>query len=457
MGKPRARERSRFFLCTDKTDRGRVFTCGLEFSRRTMMQSVLNYLAAVRALNRNAKFFLLHTIFFGLSIALLALLYNLYVMSLNFKQDMIGTLTLLACVVAVVAALPLSVVLNRLGYQRTLIAAVLLTAFSMWLPLVFPVREALLACELFWGVGFTLLVIAGAPFMTENSNDGQRAQLFSLQFALTMLTAFVGYWVGGSLPRWFGAWLGVNAESPQAYQAALYVSVVLMLCSAVPFFFIRNRARAKHAAPVSPRVLVRRPTPAAKLVTPYIIGAAGAGMFVPFANVLWKTTQNVSDATIGNIFALSALLMVGAGVVLPFLLKRWGAVRAMLILQMIAIAGLLAFGCTGIFAVAVVGYWARDVMMNLVRPVYGQFMMEQSDAAERAAVSAVATMGFNLAWGTGSWVSGIWQSENQFAIVFIVSAGFGVLGIGTMYYFFGRTARAPKLENVTRPIGSPAE
>lgn len=421
------------------------------------MQSILNYLATARALNRNAKLFLLHTILFGLSIALLALLYNLYVMSLNFRQDMIGTITLVACVVAVVAALPLSVALNRLGYQRALIAAVVLTAFSMWLPLVFPVREALIACELFWGVGFTLLVIAGAPFMTENSNDGQRAQLFSLQFALTMLTAFVGYWVGGSLPRWFGAWLGVYAESPQAYQAALYVSVVLMLFSAAPFFFIRPRARAKHSAHVSPRVLVRRPAPVAKLLAPYIIGAVGAGMFVPFANVLWKTTQNASDAMIGNIFALSALLMVGAGVVSPFMVKRLGAVRAMLVLQSIAMVGMLGFGFASLFAVALIGYLARDVMMNLVRPVYGQFMMEQSDAAERAAVSALATLGFNLAWGTGSWVSGIWQSENQFAVVFLVSAIFGALAIGVMYYLFGRGMRSDVAEKITHPVAAPAE
>lgn len=421
------------------------------------MQVLLNYLDSARGFNRNAKLFLLHTILAGLGIALLGLLYNLYVMSLGFKQDTIGAITLVACVVAVAAALPMSAVLHRFGYQRTLIAAVMLTAFSMWLPLAFPRLEILYVCELFWGIGFTLLVIAGAPFMTENSTDGQRAQLFSLQFVLTMLTAFAGYWIGGMLPHWFGERLGVGAGAPQAYQAVLYLSAALMVLSAAPFLFIRSNEKSKHPAHVSARWMVRQPKPVAALLTPYIIGAIGAGIFVPFANVLWKTTQGASDEMIGNIFALSALLMVGAGVACPALVKRFGAVRAMLALQIIATAGLVAFGFAPFIGVALVGYLARDVLMNLMRPVYGQFMMEQSDATERATVSALATMGFNLAWGVGSWVSGMWQTAELVSLVFAASAAFSALAIGAMFLLFGSGARSTKARETTRPVGVPAE
>lgn len=421
------------------------------------MKTLMNYGDSARGFNRNAKLFLLHTVLSGLSIALLGLLYNLYVLSLDFKQDTIGAITLVACVVASAAALPMSAVLHRFGYQRALILAVILTAFSMWLPLAFPVWEMLFVCELFWGVGFTLLVIAGAPFMTENSTDGQRAQLFSLQFALTMLTAFAGYWIGGMLPGWFGEWFGVSGDAPQAYRAALSVSAGLMVLSAAPFLFIRPVGREKHLAPVKPRWMVRQPKPVAALLAPYIIGAIGAGMFVPFANVLWKTTQGASDEQVGNIFALSALLMVAAGIASPALVKRLGQVRAMLALQITATVGLLAFGFAPLLGAALVGYLARDVLMNLMRPIYGQYMMEHCDAVERATVSALATMGFNLAWGIGSWVSGIWQTGEQAAIVFISSAAFSALAAGAMYALYERNARAADLKEITHPVGVPAE
>src|SRR5258707_1734733 len=100
------------------------------------MSNLFQYVNLVRELNHNARIFMVHTALSGLSIALLSLVYNLYIASLGFKQDMIGTVTLVACFVAVVAALPLGFVLNRLGYKRALVFAILMTTFSMVLPVV---------------------------------------------------------------------------------------------------------------------------------------------------------------------------------------------------------------------------------------------------------------------------------------------------------------------------------
>lgn len=420
------------------------------------MQGLVNYFNMVRGLNRSARLFLVHTMLSGLAIALLALLYNFYIASLGFKQDMIGLVTLVACTVAVVAALPMGFVLNRLGYKRALVLAILLTTFSMVLPLVFPTADALIGCELFWGVGFTLLIIAGGPFMTENSTTEQRPHLFSLQFVLTTVTAFAGNLLGGELPRWFGNLRGVGAEAPQAYQLALAVSVVLMLSSVIPIFFL-SQGNTKHPSAVRPHLHLNDRAGATKLLLPYIIGALGAGMFVPFVNVLWKMTQNVSDATIGTIFAFSALVMAVFGLASPVLAQRFGTVRVMVVAQGLAVIGLVAFGMTPIFGIALVGYLARDVLMNMTRPLYSQFMMEMSEPGERAAVSAFATMGFNLAWGVSSWVSGMWQTQNQLAWVFATSAGFFLVSAFSLYWFFGRASNKKIVSTATRALVAPAE
>ncbi len=416
----------------------------------------MEYINMALGLNRNARLFLAHTILSGLAIALLALLYNLYILSLGFKEDMIGNVTLLACTVSVIAALPLGFVLNQLGYKRAFLFAIVMTAFSMILPLVFPTGAALLVCELFWGIGFTLLIIAGGPFMTENSTAEQRAHLFSLQFVLTTLTAFVGNLLGGELPRWFAGVFRVSAESPQAYQGALAVSAALMLASAIPLFWVR-RAAQKQPSAVRPRLTIHHRARAAKLLTPYIIGAFGAGMFVPFANVLWRTTQNVSDVTIGNIFALSALVMAVFGMLSPLLARRFGGVRVMVVAQGSAVIGLLAFGSSPIFGIALAGYLMRDVLMNLTRPLYSQFMMDASEPMERAAVSCLATMGFNLAWGVSSWISGVWQTENNLAWVFVASAGFYLASTFALQWFFGKQSKKQANENAARVIVSLAE
>lgn len=420
------------------------------------MNGLKSYLAIVRGLNRNARLFLAHTILSGLAIALLALLYNFYILSLGFREDMIGTVTLVACTVAVIAALPMGFVLNRLGYKRALVFAICMTTFSMALPLLFPTNEALIACELFWGIGFTLLIIAGGPFMTENSTEEQRAHLFSLQFVLTTVTAFVGNLLGGELPRWFANVWGVGAESPVAYQSSLAVSAVLMLSSLIPLLFLA-RPTSRLASAVRPRLIMHDRMRATKLLTPYIIGALGAGMFVPFANVLWKLTQHIPDATIGTIFAFSALVMALFGMVSPMLTRRLGLVRVMVAAQGFSVLGLLAFGFSPIFGIALAGYLMRDVLTNMTRPLFSQFMMDASDPMERASISAFATMGFNLAWGVSSWVSGALQTENQLTYVFLGSAAFFLLSTVTLQWFFGKTDKPQPITATPHVFASPAE
>jgi predicted MFS family arabinose efflux permease len=418
------------------------------------MTNILNYLGRLYGFNRNAKLFLASTLLNGLGISLLVLLYNLYILSLGFRQDMIGLVTLTACLAAVIASLPMAWVANRIGYKAAQVIGIAGSALSLAVPLVWPTAEALIVTELIWGVAFTLVTIVGAPFMSENSSEEDRPYLFSIQFVLLTLTAFIGSLLGGELPRLFGMWWQLAPESPGAYQGALGVGIALMLASAAPLFFLEAPTR-RHAHAARPRLTVRDRMKVMRLLLPLLLGAAGGGMFVPFVNVFWKVSHNLDDATIGQIFALSALLMTAMGLVAPILSRRWGMVRVMVVTQFMSVVSLLMFGFSRWFIFAVVGFLGRDVLMNLSRPLFGQFQMEETEVEERAAVSSLSTMAFNLAWGVGSWISGLWQTEGQFALVFVVSAAFYLASVGSLQGLFGYDRRRePTLESAlaSRPI-----
>jgi MFS family permease len=425
------------------------------------MFNLKRYLFRLGGFNRNAKLFLASTFLNGLGISLLVLLYNLYILSLGFHQDMIGLVTLAACFTAVAASLPMAWVANRLGYRNAQILGIAGSAISIGLALVIPTAESLIATEMLWGVAFTLFVIVGAPFMSENSSEEERPYLFSVQFVLLMLTAFVGSLLGGELPKLFGDLLSVGPESPGAYQGALGVGVALMFASAIPLFFLETPKR-RHTHTARPRLAVRDRVHVFRLLIPTLLGAAGGGVLVPFVNVFWKLSHNLSDATIGQIFALSALLMTALAVLAPMLGRRWGVVRVMVVTQLASVVGLILFGFSPWFLLALVGYLGKDVLTNLSRPLFGQFQMERSPVEERAAVSSLSTMVFNLAWGAGSWVSGLWQTQGQFSLVFVVSALFYFASVASLQVLFGRTKRSEAASeglaaNLAIAIGSPAE
>jgi predicted MFS family arabinose efflux permease len=389
------------------------------------------------------------------------LLYNLYILSLGFHEDMIGLVTLVACLMAVAASLPMGWAAHRLGYKAAQILGLAGAALSIGMALVIPTAQALVAMELIWGIAFTLVLIVSAPFMSENSSETERPYLFSFQFVLLTLTAFLGSLFGGELPRLFGLVLKVGAESPQAYQGALWVAVAVMFASALPLFFLKT-PKGRHSHSVRPRLAIRDRRRVARLLLPTLLNAAGAGMFVPFVNVFWRTLHNLGDASIGEVFALSALLMTGLALMAPILSRQWGIVRVMVVTQFLSVAGLLVFGFSPVLMIALAGYLGRDVLMNLSRPLSMQFQMDESELEERGAVSSLSTMVFNLAWGVASWFSGLWQTQGQFTLVFVVSGGFFLASAISLQVLFGRV-RPPEaglesaLGNRAIAVGSPVE
>ncbi len=387
------------------------------------MFTVMNYLRRMLTFNRNAKLYLLTTLLNGLGLSVFVLLYNLYILSAGFHEDMIGTLTAVASLVAVVAAVPVGWLAGRLGYKTAQFVGLAGAAFSVVFPLVWPTAVGFILCELIWGVAFTMFVVVGSPFITESSSEEERPYLFSLQFVLSMSTLFVGGLVGGQLTSILGAWLGADAKSPVAYQAALWVGTALLFASALPVLFMQTpRRQAVHT--VRPQFRVREPLKVSRLLIPGIVAAAGGGMFVPFVTVFWRVGHNLDDAAIGQIMAFSGLGVTLVGMMAPALSKRWGLVRVNALSTALSAIALALFGFSPMFAVALVAYLGRDALVNLSRPLASQFQMEQSDPRERAAVSSLYTMGFNVAWGAGSWLSGLWQTSGLFPLVFGVSTAF---------------------------------
>jgi len=145
--------------------------------------------------------------------------------------------------------------------------------------------------------------------------------------------------------------------------------------------------------------------------------------------------------------------------------RRCGLVRVLSITRVFAGVGLLVFGFSPWFMLALVGFLGRDILMNLSRPLTDQFQMEQTAVEERAVVSALSVMVFNLAWAATSWISGIWQTQGNFAWVFVASGGFYLLSVWLLHIFFGN-APASKSEiataeksatNVVNAYGTAAE
>jgi MFS family permease len=138
-----------------------------------------------------------------------------------------------------------------------------------------------------------------------------------------------------------------------------------------------------------------------RIFLPNIIISMGAAILIPYMNLFFKETFPISDKVLGLLFALSSVVTGVATLASPVLADRWGRIRSLVITQMMSIPFLLMIGFVPNIWVAGLAFWVRAALMNMGNPLYSAFAMEQVAARERATVSGLMGMSWNIGWTVG--------------------------------------------------------
>jgi MFS family permease len=388
----------------------------------------------------NARFYLLSTVITGLSFSIYMLIFNLYIVSQGYSRAFLGELQSLPNLIALVGALPAGVLVDHIGRKRALLLANAGRTIAALGIVLAPGPGMLRMSMIAFGLSNSLWMVSGAPFMMENSEEEERNALFSANFGLQTLVGFFGTLVGGFLPTFFGNMLDVDPESPAAYAATLSVTFALSALSLVPVFMIKERprppsARARSLWPwrnISDQALV------VKIFVPNIVISMGAAILIPYMNLFFKETYPISDKVLGTVFAVSAVVTGVATLASPLLAARWGRIRSLVITQLSSIPFLLLIGFSGVFWVSSFAFWVRAALMNMGNPLYSAFAMEQVEERERATVSGLMGMSWNIGWTIGPFVSGYMQANPNIGWqpIFLITCVLYILASVLMRSFF---------------------
>ncbi len=378
-----------------------------------IVEGVRRYLRRLRSFSFNARLYLLSTIVTGLSFSIYMLIFNLYIDASGYSRGFLGELQSMPHLIALFGALPAGVLVDHIGRKRALLLAsggwtlayvgIVLAPGQGWL------RLAMIT----FGLAQSLRMVSVAPFMMENSTDDERDALFSASFGLQTLVGFLGTFVGGYLPTLFGGALDVHIESAPAYAGTLAVTAALSALGIIPVFLIDEGERPVDAEVRSiwPWRNVSDLGLAGRIFLPNIIISMGAAILIPYMNLFFKETFPISDAVLGTIFSVSSVITGVATLASPLLADRWGRIRSLVLTQLTSIPFLLLIGFSGAFWMASLAFWVRAALMNMGNPLYSAFAMEQVRERERATISGLMGMSWNIGWTLGPFVSGYMQEN----------------------------------------------
>ncbi len=402
--------------------------------------AIAHYIERIRMFSPNARLFLAHSVFMGVGMGVFQVLFNFYILSLNHNEALLGNLITTNHVTALAVALPMGYLADRMGRKNALMLSAFLYALGILVMLIWPVVPVFFAMNVFIGLAQSLSGITQSPFLMENSGEKERTYLFSLSFGLRQTAMFVGNWLGGYLPGWVGSIQQIDPMSSPAYAWALGLMGLLVLAGMLPLGLLNTRTSSENGHSMFlPLAYMRRYSGLfTRLILPSFITSFGAGLFMPFMNVFFRTVHNQSDQAIGTIFAWGSLAMGLGFVIAPAAADRMSKIQLVVFTQALSIPFMFLLGYSPWFWLVALAYYVRLMTMNMSTPVYQTFIMEHVAPEARATVASLSSMAWNFGRAFSPTISGYLQVHYGFGPVFAAAIVFYAVSVYLYWRFFLR-------------------
>ncbi len=401
-----------------------------------MPNVIATYVRRVGAFSYNARLYLVSAVLTGAAMGVYRLLFNFYVLSLGFDASLLGQLLTVTNTTALLTAVPMGYLADRLGRKLSLLLGLGAVSLSILIIVWAPSVGMFYAMNVLIGAAQSLSAVTMSPFLLENSGEEERTYLFSLSSGLQMAAAFVGNSIGGYLPTWVASSRGAEPTSSFAYAGALGIIGLASLLGLFPLFFLKSTASVNRTFFDPFSYAKKHPVLLGQLVGPMLVTSIGAGLFMPFMNVFFRVVHHQPDPVIGNVLAWGALAMGIGLIIAPPLADRFGKVRLVVVTQGISIPFLMLLGFAPYFWMAALAHYVRLSLMNMSGPVYQTFVMEHVEPDARSTVASLVNMSNNFGWAFSPSISGFLQVNYGFGPVYATVIALYVLAVFMYWKFF---------------------
>lgn len=416
--------------------------------RRVARMVHSDYVSQVRGFSRNAKLLIARSALTGLQFGPWQLLFNLYLLAVGFDAQFVAQVNVANWLAHGLMVIPTGMLSDLLGRRRIFLVFFALSAV-LRVPRIFVLDpEAILFFSALGGMAEGAHSVVGAPFMVEQSRPHERVHLFSVSAVVLAISLTLGNAVGGYLPLWLGAPLGVSGSSFTALRWALMVSIPLALVSMLPIYVIREQWQ-----PISLRKWYRGLTSKgtiAKLTLTQGLEAVGLGLVVTFFNIFFATKFGASSVFIGNMFALTTVITAVATLFTPLVVKRMGMVKGLVGIQLAGLPFLFLMALSPNMWLSGAGYMFRATFTGasigpgggMGAPIEHLWPMEVVKPHERGTTNGLMHAFLEFPISIGAAMAGPLMARGEWVqVYFLAGAWFAASYVSYLIFFQPMEAR----------------
>jgi MFS family permease len=293
----------------------------------------------------------------------------------------------------------------------------------------------LLIAAILEGISEAAILTSSSALLADKTDNEKRTTVFSLYgFAQSIAFGLGSFAIPALLV--FELFGFTNKES----HMLLYVLIaILSLISTLLMLKVTESKRLKKSR-VS--YLDLFPRKSKNVLLKFILSSAvlafGAGMVVPLMTLWFHLQYGISDAISAPILAVSSMLIALATLISPFLAKKFGLIKAIVVTQIVSTFFMLLTPLSPDYALAGFVYSIRALLMNMASPLSQSMIMGLVAEDERGAASGISGALWRLpnALSTfiGAWLMGL----GLLAEPFFVAGLLYIVSIVLFWHYFGK-------------------
>ena len=379
---------------------------------------------------------LAHSLLFGLAASVSDVLFNFYLHSLGYGNEVAGQMNSLFRMAGFVFGIPLGMLIDRRGALKILYFGICTYALGWALLLTWTDIRIIAPVYFLIGAANIATYTSIIPLLSSVIEPKQRATLFGINAGATVAVGFVGSLFGGALPGLVAPLLGVSATDSLAYRVALFSVTIIGLIAIVPLLGVHaavTKQQSDGRMPVS--TMDQTPIPFLRIMgfasQSLLLGVAG-GLVVPFQNLFYRQQFHLDDAKVGLILALSAFAMGFGSTIGGAMAKRFGLRRATALSRLLSAPTLLLMLVPSLW-VSCLAYFLSRIMVGITFPLADALVMQSVPVKQRGTSTSLSSMVWSLGWAGTAYLSGFIQRDYGFYWVFIASAVAYAVNAGMFY------------------------
>lgn len=367
----------------------------------------------------------------GLVFGFLQVLLGLYVLAVGYRESFLATQQLVVALCSASFSVLAGVLVDRLGAKTPLLLSAGLSVLGLLLLVADPREAVILGASAVLGAGVGFYWVSQGPVLAQVAGPERRAGLFGLNWTFFTASGFAGGLLAGTLPALLGPLTGAEPDGAEAYRYTMWLGALALAATAAPLLWMRLRSGTAAARIASGSWWrIEQPRTVAILLIPVATAALAIGFTVPFLSIFLKGTHGASTGEIGLILGLFALVGSLGGVLGPALSRRWGPVYAVSALLLVGAPVLLLVGYAPGLGLATAALWMRGLLANAAWPVALAHLIGSVSEGQRGRVSALMNISFELSLSVAALPAGLLMERVDYRLPYPLAAAALVIGGG---------------------------